>query len=308
MIAQHLWLAGGLTVSIIVVGMVLAKLTSEEMHLKARLLAVQQRTGIDQVAPPRSARSKFLRMLQQLGGLLTGSGVVSGKTASELEQTLKSAGFRGDRALSVFIGAKVIALLGLPLLVWLAITLTGTGKAYVAYAVPAAAIVGMLLPDFVAKQLRKRYLAELERGLPDALDLMVICAEAGLSLEAAIERVTREIALACPAVATEFGLCNSELRILADRRAALMNMAGRTGLDQLRRLGTTLSQTLKLGTPLVQALRALSAEMRHEQLMAFEARAARLPVLLTVPMITFILPTLIIVAAGPAIIELLRQM
>jgi tight adherence protein C len=135
---------------------------------------------------------------------------------------------------------------------------------------------------------------------------MVICSEAGLALEGAVERVATEIRPANRAVAAEFAMCSSELRILADRRTALMNMAERTRLDLLRRLGMTLAQTLQYGTPLTQALRTLSAEMRHEQLVRFEAKAARLPVLLTVPMILCILPTLFLVVAGPAMLQASR--
>ena len=182
----------------------------------------------------------------------------------------------------------------------------GAGQTAWAIGLLGAAIGGLLAPDLVAKRLRKRYLRELERGLPDALDLMVICSEAGLALEGAVERVAAEIGPANRAVAAEFSVCSSELRILADRRAALMNMAERTRLELLRRLGTTLAQTLQYGTPLTQALRTLSAEMRHDQLVRFEARAAKLPVLLTVPMILCILPTLFLVVAGPAMLQASR--
>jgi tight adherence protein C len=287
---------------------VLARLVTREARLGQRFLAVQRGAGVDQVAAAASPRERFLRALQGLGGLLTGSGLLSARTVAELEQTLQTAGFRGDRALGVFVGAKLVTLVGLPLLAWLALTLTGQSEQVVLLALPMACVVGLLAPDLVARRLRRRYLKELERGLPDALDLMVICAEAGLSLETTIERVATEIRGASPAVATEFALCNSELRIMADRRRALNNMAERTGIEALRRLATTLTQSLRFGTPLVRALRTLSAELRQEQLTRFEARAARLPVLLTVPMIMFILPVLVIVTAGPAVIELLRTL
>ncbi len=297
-----------LAMAVLVVGLalLLARLAAEESRLAARLVRVQQRAGIDQVGTVSDPRERAARALQSLGGALIGTGILAGRTVAELEQTLQSAGFRGDRALSIFVGAKLLSFVSLPALAWLLVTLSGQGANHLLVVLLVSLVFGMLLPDLVAKRLRTRYLREIERALPDALDLMVICAEAGLPLETTIERVSNEIGVASSAMATEFALCNSELRILADRRAALMNMADRTGIDQIRRLAVTLTQALKLGTPLVQALRTLSAEMRQERLTQAEERAAKLPVLLTVPMIAFILPTLIIVTVGPAMIELWR--
>jgi tight adherence protein C len=291
---------------VIGLALLIARLAADQSRLDARLLQVQQRAGIDQVGLSRNPRERAARALQSLGGGLIGTGILSSKTVAEFEQTLQSAGFRGDRALTTFVGAKLLSLIGVPALVWLALLVAGQADDHAKIALPMALVIGLLLPDFVAKQLRRRYLKEVERALPDALDLMVICAEAGLALETTVERVANEIGVASSAMATEFALCNSELRILSDRRTALMNMAERTGIEQIRRLAVTLTQALKLGTPLVQALRALSAEMRQDQLTRAEERAAKLPVLLTVPMIIFILPTLIIVTIGPAMIELWR--
>jgi tight adherence protein C len=286
--------------------LLVARMMADENRLGERLLRVQRGAGIDQVGGSGSMLDRAARALQSLGSGLIGTGILSGKTVADFEQTLQSSGFRGDRALTTFVGAKIASLLGVPALTWVTLMIAGATDRQLTVAMPVALVVGLLLPDFVAKQLRRRYLKEVERALPDAMDLMVICAEAGLALETTIERVAAEISVASSAIATEFSLCNSELRILADRRAALMNMAERTGIEQIRRLAVTLTQALKLGTPLVQALRALSAEMRQDQLTRAEERAAKLPVLLTVPMIVFILPTLIIVTVGPAMIELWR--
>ena len=290
-------------------GLVLAWLLraiGREQRVGERLLAVQRSAGIDQVALPWSPQRAALRGLAGIGRLLTGGGILSGRTVGELEQTLMAAGFRGDRALAIFVGAKVLLFLGLPLAAAAALRLLGAGQQAWALGLLGAAVGGLLAPDLIARRLRGRYLRDLERGLPDALDLMVICSEAGLALEGAVERVAAEIRPANRAVAAEFSVCSSELRILSDRRAALMNMAERTRLDLLRRLGMTLAQTLQYGTPLTQALRTLSAEMRQDQLVRFEAKAAKLPVLLTVPMILCILPTLFLVVAGPAMLQASR--
>lgn len=299
----------GLTAGLLAFGLVvmaLLRLMARRDRLSARLLAVQRSAGVDQVTLPRSPGGMVLQGFGWIGRLLIRSGTLSASTVADLEQTLKAAGFRGNHALSVFIGAKVLLLLAMPLLAAAVFRLVEVGPLTWRLGLLVATVGGLLLPDLIARRLRKRYLRELERGLPDALDLMVICSEAGLALEATVERVAIEIRPAHAAVAAEFATCSSELRILSDRRTALINMADRTRLEALRRLGTTLAQTLQYGTPLTQALRALAAEMRHEQLVRFEAKAARLPVLLTVPMITCILPTLFLVVAGPAMLQVMR--
>ena len=285
---------------------VIFRLMQREQRLAERLEAVQRLAGLDQVHAPRPLAGLPVRMLAGLGAMLTRGSVLPARTIRELEQTLLAAGFRGDRALAVFVGAKIAGLCGLPMLAALLLDLGGVAQPWWSYAVVGAAILGMLLPDVTARRLRRRYLVALERGLPDALDLLIICTEAGLSLEAAIGRVAEEIRPANAAVATEFALCASELRILPDRRTALTNMAARTGLDLARRLAMTLTQTMQFGTPLAQALRTLAGEMRQEQLARFEARAARLPVLLTIPMILCILPTLFLVIVGPVALQVLR--
>jgi tight adherence protein C len=210
--------------------------------------------------------------------------------------------------LGIFVGAKVILLVGIPLIGFIAEQQLNISSMPRVAILVVCAIIGLLGPDMLLRRVRKAHLAALERGLPDALDMLVICAEAGLALEAGIDRVATEIAPAHPAVARELSLTATELRILADRRVALTNMGVRTGLNTLQRLGSTLVQTLQYGTPLGQVLRSLATEMRYEMQMRFEAQAARLPVLLTLPMIVFILPCIFIVVGGPAGLSVQRAL
>ncbi|WP_161600997.1 type II secretion system F family protein [Teichococcus oryzae] len=153
--------------------------------------------------------------------------------------------------------------------------------------------------------LRRPYVAALSSGLPDALDLLVVCAESGLGLDSAVERVAREMEFSNPAIALELSLLAQELRMLPDRSAALMRLGERTGIESFQRLSATLSQTLRYGTPLAQALRVLAGEMRQERMIRLEERAARLPALLVLPLILFILPCLFIVLIGPSAIRLI---
>ncbi|HTZ71326.1 MAG TPA: type II secretion system F family protein [Acetobacteraceae bacterium] len=246
-------------------------------------------------------------VIAKLGSALARSGLLPAATRVELEQTLAQAGLRGGRGLGLFLGSKVVGVVLLPLLAYIA---TGNGKVapLTFYTAMAFALVGgLLLPDFVLRQVRAAHLKKVERGLPDALDMLVICAQAGLALENAIERVAIEFASANRAVSEELAFCASELRIGSDRRAALTALGERTGLDTMKRFAATLIQTMQFGTPLTHALRVLASEMRTDALTRFEEKAARLPVLLTFPMILFVLPCVFIVVVGPAAIRVTRM-
>jgi tight adherence protein C len=168
------------------------------------------------------------------------------------------------------------------------------------------ATVAMLLvssykaPDIWLKNKINKRSHAIRKGLPDALDLLVICAEAGLTVDAAFGRVSRELGKAYPELGDEFGLTAIELGFLNERRQAFENFAMRVDLDAVRGVVTTMIQTEKYGTPLASALRVLSAEFRNERMMRAEEKAARLPAIMTVPLILFILPTLFVVILGPA--------
>jgi len=155
-------------------------------------------------------------------------------------------------------------------------------------------------PDlYLGNKVKKRSHA-IRKGLPDALDLLVICAEAGLTVDAAFGRVARELGKAYPELGDEFALTSIELGFLTDRRQAFENLANRIDLEAIRGVVATMIQTEKYGTPLASALRVLSAEFRNERMMRAEEKAARLPAIMTVPLILFILPVLFIVILGPA--------
>lgn len=155
-------------------------------------------------------------------------------------------------------------------------------------------------PDiFLKNKITKRSNA-IRKGLPDALDLLVICAEAGLTVDAAFHRVAKELGRAYPELGDEFTLTAIELGFLTERRQAFENLATRVNLDAVKGVVTTMIQTEKYGTPLASALRVLSGEFRNERMMRAEEKAARLPAIMTIPLILFILPTLFIVILGPA--------
>jgi tight adherence protein C len=169
------------------------------------------------------------------------------------------------------------------------------------YITVAGVLVGSYKsPDIWLKNKVNKRSAAIRKGLPDALDLLVICAEAGLTVDAAFNRVAKELGRAYPELGDEFGLTAIELGFLNERRQAFENFAMRVDLDAVRGVVTTMIQTEKYGTPLASALRVLSAEFRNERMMRAEEKAARLPAIMTIPLILFILPVLFIVILGPA--------
>jgi len=170
----------------------------------------------------------------------------------------------------------------------------------------AALGIGFYFPNVILQNLIQKRQIVLTRAFPDALDLLVICVEAGLGLEAAFTRVAEEMAERSPVVAEEFGLTTAELAFLGDRRQALENLAIRTGLPSVKSLATSLIQAEKYGTPVAVSLRVIAQENRDSRMSRAEEKAASLPAKLTVPMIVFFLPVIFIVILGPAAIQSIR--
>lgn len=251
-------------------------------------------------------RQVMMRLMSVVGSVILRSGLVPAKTLSELESTLSASGLRGSQGIGVFVGAKITLLVALPTVLWL-ISDNLSMPAMIQKFLPlVGALVGLMLPDKIIGEMRKRYIKRLEQGIPDTLDMMVICTQAGLGLGPAILRVAGELRMAYPEAATELETTATEMQLLSDSKVAIAQLGTRTGLESLKRLSATLIQSLNYGTPLSDALRALSAELRQGTLNRIESRAARLPVMMTLPTIAFILPCVFLVAGGPAVIQLVR--
>ncbi len=255
----------------------------------------------------KSIIAPMAAMIGTIGGLIARSGLLSRGTMKEFEQTLAGSGVSPRNGLGLFVGMKIVATVGLPAMSFLlagSFDLDGDTSNTMAL---IGGIAGLLGPDTVLRRLRGRYIAAVEGGIPDMLDLLLICAQSGLALQPGLIRVELEIRHMYPELAWEVGQTATELQIIADSRVALLNLGTRTGIESLRRLTSTLVQTLQYGTPLSEALRSLSHEMRQETLTRFEEKAARLPILITVPMIIFILPCVFIIVGGPAVIQLIHN-
>ncbi len=233
------------------------------------------------------------------------------READKVRLQLTRAGLRHKDALVIYYFIKLC----LPLVV-------GAGAAFMIYvmqsfdlqgparllAVIAAAAIAVYLPNLYVKNAGNKRRLLLSKGVPDALDLLVICAEAGQSLDGSIKRVASEASLFCPELAEELGLASIELGLLPDRRQALDNLVKRTDVPELRNVVNALIQTEKYGTPLAHSLRVLASEYRQDRLTRAEEKAARLPAIMTVPMIIFILPPLFVVLIGPAVIKVMDML
>ncbi len=221
-----------------------------------------------------------------------------------IQQKLAHAGYRNKELAVLIIGARAIApvVIGgiMGLLIYVVEFWPDWGPMTRLFAFAMSVFLSYKGPELYLSNKATKRTKEIQKGLPDALDLLVICAEAGLTVDAAFNRVAKELGRAYPELGDEFALTAIELSFLNERRLAFNNLAYRVNLEAVKGVVTTMIQTERYGTPLASALRVLSAEFRNERMMRAEEKAARLPAIMTVPLIVFILPTLFVVILGPA--------
>lgn len=265
----------------------------------------QRRGSLKHAALDAKRRRRTVNTSNVMGDFVGRLNLLRSNHAAEARKLLAQAGLRSQEAMVRYLFARITLPLGFAVAVLL--------DSYSAHLLPippnmttmaalGAAVLGFYGPGIFLKNRSAKRGQRLQLGLPDSLDLMVICAEAGLSLDAALVRVSRELEPTWPELSEELGITAAELTFLPDRRQALENLNQRTNLASIRGVVNTLLQTARFGTPLAQSLRVLAAEFRDARLTRAEEKAAKLPAMLTVPMIVFILPTLFIVVLGPAIL------
>ena len=258
-------------------------------------------------ATNRTVPAERLNWYARLGGIIAASPIVGMAEQQRLLAVLTACGIKAHGSLASFVASKVYGAFVVAALLWLSMEWCDLFSSLTAIRVAlliAALMIGWRMPDLFLSRFAARRRLQLERGLPDALDLLVICAEAGLSLDQAIEQVSEDLRSSNPAVAEEFAITASEMRVLSNRGEALENFARRTGVASLRSIIATLNQAIRFGTPLAQSMRILGAEMRNARLLRIEERAARLPVLLAIPLALFILPSLLLVIGTPVAMRL----
>lgn len=256
---------------------------------------------------PRRKRQSLVHRTEatdRMKDTLEGMKVLQESQVQAIQQKLAQAGIRNKELAVAVIFARMVLPVVLGFIAVLAVYWSdmfpdwGSMKRFAVFA--GAVFAGYKGPEIYLKNRASKRTDAIRKGLPDALDLLVICAEAGLTVDAAFNRVARELGRAYPELGEEFALTSIELSFLTERRQAFENLAYRVDLDAIRGVVTTMIQTERYGTPLSSALRVLSAEFRNERMMRAEEKAARLPAIMTVPLILFILPVLFIVILGPA--------
>lgn len=295
----------GLSSFVSVLAVWFALLSRPQGSRRVKELAARREALVNALLTPRprdgqGGSTSFMRRV------VTRLDLLRSRHAELITRRLAQAGWRSSDALVRYLFFKltlpIVAGLG-ALVLFYGLELYGLSPTMQLLATVGSIFAGAFAPDIVIRNQIVKRRDKIRKGLPDALDLMVICAEAGLSLDSLLKRVSEEFARSCPELADELALTSIELGFLPDRRQALHNLNGRTDLTGIRGLVNCLLQSDKYGTPLAQSLRILAAEFREERMLRAEEKAARLPAMLTVPMIVFILPPLFVVLIGPAILQ-----
>lgn len=299
-------------VSVLAVGLQL--LSRDQLNERLKMVAERRRelsARRKQALEPKGSRFQLKRHVGLMKSVLNRLKMQNLLESKELRGKLAQAGWRKPSAVVIFLFAKVAVPLGLLSFSMLYLSAnpvfahwTWQQRLLIAL---AGALSGAYLPAVMLKNSILKRQKALTRAFPDALDLMVICVEAGLSVEGAFQKVVEEMAASAPVLAEEIALTSAELAFLSDRRAAYDNLTERTGLPAIKSLCTALLQSERYGTPVSVALRVLSHENREARMAAAEKKAAALPAKLTVPMIIFFLPVLFLVIIGPAVISLMAM-
>lgn len=274
----------------------------EELRLRHKE-SLGQRRGTSLRTEPVGS-TKFIKQISErfdLAKLVASEGT---------QEKLQMAGLRGPTPLMVFNFFRFVmpfALFAFGLLYFFVIGSFHWSAAMKLAAAVAAALLGYYLPDLFISNVIARRQNSIMASFPDALDLLLICVESGMSVEAGFQKVAGEIGQSSTELAEEFALTTAELSYLPDRKQAFENLAKRCGHQGVRAVATALNQAERYGTPLGQALRICAQENREMRMAEAEKRAAALPAKLTVPMIIFFLPCLFAVIMGPAILRVMRM-
>lgn len=248
-------------------------------------------------------RERWEAALEALGRRVDGEG----KAAESARVRLVQAGLRSHRAPAVFMGVRTLLPLALAVVGAAAMVAMGW-RAWMLQGAVAFAVFGYIAPSFWLDSRVRRRQKEIRHALPDALDLLVVCVEAGLGLNQAILRVADEIEHVSTAMSEELGLVNLEIRAGAPRDEALRTLGERSGVEDLRALATMLIQTDRFGTSVAQALRTHADSLRTRRRQRAEETAAKTAIKMLFPLVLFIFPSLFIVILGPAAIQILRTL
>jgi tight adherence protein C len=246
----------------------------------------------------------FHDLIKRLGNLVP----QSPKDVTVMQRRLIRAGMRNESALKVLYGAKAVCGVAFPLIALAAVAGSDTDPSNKFVVVLLATAMGFFGPNEYVRRKAAGRQKQIARGLPNALDLLVVCVESGLGLDQAILQVSKELEHAHPEISEEFGLVNLELKAGKRRVEALRNLAERTGVDDLKKLVAVLIQADRFGTGVAQSLRAHSDFMRVQARQVAEEKAAKLGVKLIFPIFFCILPSLFVVTVGPVAMKIIREL
>lgn len=276
---------------------------------RARRIAGAARTGRSGASSRERAEPVTLKMvLRRLAKRFEGLRKHAGTEAAE---KLIRAGWRSRDASVLFVCARIVSPFvcgGVALVVFNWLELVTLDPLMQRVAPVAAVAIGGLLPGYIVNKKIAAREKKIRQSLPDALDLLVVCAEAGLSLDFALQRVAHEMEETTIEMADELRLTSAERRLLPERRKALENLANRCQIEPIKAVVQTLLQAEEYGTPLSVSLRVLANEMRSERMLKAEEKAAKVPVKMTVPLVVFIMPALFVVLIGPGILKTLDSL
>lgn len=262
-------------------------------------------SGVEQTAHlPQHPSLSLQEFLQKLGSFLP----ANPKEVSKIERRLLRAGYRRPNAVQVLHGSKVVLAVLLPMVALAVATYMESHGTYRSLFIGGSAIFGYIAPDKYLKFAAGRRQREIRRGLPNALDLLVVCVESGLGLDQAIAQVAKELDKAHPDVSEEFGLVTLELKAGKRRAEALRNLADRTKVDELGKLVSVLIQADRFGTGIAQSLRGHAEYMRTQARQTAEEKAAKVGVKLVFPIFFCILPSLFVVTVGPIAVRIVREL
>ncbi|MBR0793484.1 type II secretion system F family protein [Bradyrhizobium manausense] len=275
-------------------------LVIREVHIRA--LDARVASAVLGIPHRRSSTQGLMGWLSSIGGRY--KRFYAEENLEELRMIIRSAGFNHYRTLPIWIGVKAVSMFLFPLAAFLTTQLLGKPFPDVMIFTLFGVVIGIMGPRLILFVLKRRFDAAIRLGTPDAIDLLVVCSEAGMGLEGGIERVAEEMKETNPEITQVLRGLLDDLRILPNRAEAFEKLG--TKSEGLRRFGTVIAQSLQYGTPLGQALRGIAADLRRERITKLEERAHKLGAKLTIPMVLFMLPAMFVILGGSPFLHLAR--
>ncbi len=293
-----------MTPALVLLAMAIATATAAALLIirEVHLFALSARVSKTVIGVPSRSTP-----VQDLFGWLSSLGqryrrFYSPENLDQLRAIVQSSGFNPHRALPVWIGAKAVSAISFPIIALFVAEFLGKSLVDMVIFTLMGVVTGIMAPRLILSVLRRQFNAAIRRGTPDTIDLLVVCSEAGMGLESALERVAEEMNRSNPAMAQVlYGLVD-DLQILPNRRDAFEKLGSTS--DGLRRFGAMVNQSLQYGTPLSHALRSVAEELRRDAIIKLEERAHQLGAKLILPMVLFLLPAMFIILGGSSFLHL----